>query len=135
MIQSALVARLESVSGVTSIAADRIYPLMIPQHVYSEATKQPCIVYTRTNVQRRPTFCTSVGLIATGFRVDSYARTYVQAVELAAAVKTALIDFTGSWGSPAQTISRVMLDNEFDLLDPEPGLYRVSQTYTVWHIE
>lgn len=133
MIQEALYTHLSTDPVVAGLAGARIYPLMIPQHVYNEATRLPCLVYQRLGVDRRPTFCSSEGLIATTVRIDSYARSLGAAAQLGAAVRESLIDYTGAMG--AVTVKKVLMETELDLLDVEPGLYRVSQTYSVWHLE
>lgn len=133
MIQEGLYTFLAASSAVATIVGTRIYPLMIPQHAYDELTKLPCLVYARVSVDRQPKFCGTDALARSLVRVDSYARSYADATALAAAVYDALIDYSGAMGS--ETVKKVLADSEFDLLDVEPGLYRVTQTFSIWHIE
>lgn len=131
MIQEALYAHLTTDASVAALADARVYPLMIPQHVYNEASKLPCVVYQRTGMDLPINTCGAEALAGTSMRIDAYARSYGVAAQLAAAVRDALVNFTGPMG--AVHVSRVNLESELDLLDIEPGLYRVSQTYSIWH--
>lgn len=140
MIQEALYSKLAGAAGVSALVASRIYPLVIPQTVYDEATKRPCIVYSTDGKARHIRFSGTDSLVAGRFTVDCYARTYSAVQQLAAAVRAALVDQRGTWttsSSPQGSVSvqQVFIDNEFDLTDIEPGLYRVSQEYTIWYDE
>ena len=131
MIQEGLFDHLTDDPSVAALAGERVYPLMIPQHVYNEATKLPCVVYARVSVDQPINTCGAEGLAGTLFRIDSYARGYGLACQLGAAVRDALVNHRGPMGTVY--VSRVNLETELDLLDVEPGLYRVSQTYSIWH--
>jgi hypothetical protein len=131
MIGEALFTHLSTDVVVGALVGSRIYPLMIPQHVYNEATKLPCVVYQRSGLDQPINTCGAEALVGTSMRVDSYARSYGLAVQLGAAVRDSLVNHSGPMGSVH--VSRVNLESELDLLDSEPGLYRVSQTYSIWH--
>lgn len=131
MIQEGIYSHLSGDAGVAPLAGTRIYPLVIPQRVYNEATRLPCLVYARVGVDQPINTCGAEALAGSSFRIDSYARSYGAAHALAAAVRDAMVNYSGAMG--AAHVSRVNLETELDLLDIEPGLYRVSQTYSVWH--
>lgn len=132
-IKRGLYAFLSAEAGIAAIAGDRIWPEVIPDQVFDTASKRPCLVYRRNSAARSVTFCRTVGLIASTFDIDCYAKTYDGAEQLAAAVRSALTDYTGMMGSVP--VNRVFLDQDFDLLDIEPGLFRVVLTFTIWHDE
>ncbi len=78
-------------------------------------------------------YCGTSRLTAGTFQIDSYAEQYVAAVSLAAAVRAALLDFQGMLnGVP---VRHAFVETEGDLLDPEPGIFRVSQTWVIWYSE
>jgi len=132
MIQEALYAHLAADASVAALAGTRIYPLAIPQHVYNEASKLPCLVYQRVGGDQPIDTCGAPDYAGTSVRIDAYARNYGDAAALADAVRAALVNHTGLMGSVH--VSRVNLEgNALDLLDVEPGLYRVSRTYSIWH--
>ena len=133
MIEEALVSRLVADPTVAGLAGDRIFPLLIPQALYAEASRQPCLVYQRTSTDTDATFCETIGLRATQIQIDAYARRYQEARELGRAAREALTDFRGDVSG--LHIDRVTLANEFDGLDEEPGLYRRSLTFLVWFTE
>lgn len=114
--------------------------MLIPQQVYSEATKQPCLVYTIDTDERQALFGESGTQVRGRLQVDCYARTYAQVQTVAAAVRDALLDFTGLMQgntSPLTSvrIHRFLLESENALMDEEPGLYRVMQRFIVWYNE
>jgi hypothetical protein len=140
MISDSLYNYLSNNAGVSALVGTRIFPLVIPQQSYDEATKQPCLVYTMDTDQRQVRFAGSDTLVRGRLTVDCYATRYIQSQALAAAARSALIDFSGSMQaatSPLSSVSvqRIFLDNETSLTDENPGLYRVMQRYIVWYDE
>lgn len=113
-------------------APNRIYPLVIPQKVPHGAAQLPGVVYSITSVERQLTYCGTSGLIRTRLSVDCYDDNYDDARALAAAVRAVLLDFTGLLGG-TEDVRHMALETEIDLQDPEPGLYRVNQSWAVWH--
>lgn len=114
--------------AVAALVVDRMYPLVIPQ-----GGRQPCIVYAKQGRNVQQLFCGADGLHMTMFDIDCYATIYDDAVALANAVTARLRNFSGTMG--ATRVPRVFLETEFDLSDLEPGTYRQSQTWAVWHYE
>lgn len=131
-IKAGLYTYLTSVGGVTAIAGDRVYPKVIPDQVYDEASKRPCVVFSVDDTERSRTFCGTIGLRRVRVALDSYARTYEGAEALAEALRTAMIDYTGYMGSTY--VEQTDSENDFDV-DPdlEPGIFRVRQVYVIWH--
>lgn len=113
---------------------DRVFPQVIPQKVPGGAAQIPAVVYERRVVQRQVTYCGTSGLVRTTVSLDCYAASYDEAQDLAAAVRGALIDYSGLLGGIVD-VRAASLDTEFDVQDFEPGLYRVSQSWTFWHTE
>jgi hypothetical protein len=129
MIQAALYSFLSSLSP--TLVGTRVYPMVIPESTRGDATKLPCIVYQRVGHNQPHDTCGAEGLAGTSMRIDCYATSYAASVTLADAVRVELAGFSGTMGSVR--VSRINLESQIDLMDPEPGLYRVAQTYTIWH--
>ncbi len=126
-IKSALATYLHS------LVSGRVYPDVLPLHA---TPVYPAITYIRSGTQRSKTFCGTDGMIRSTFQIDVWAVTYAEADSTAIQVKIALIDFVGMMGgSPGTDVRDLALDSESDFFDPEPGLYRVSMTYGIWHQE
>lgn len=125
------VTLVETVSPVTALIGDRIFPLVTPQQVFDGADRRPCLVYRSASVQRGKTFCATDDLKSEAISVDCYAVTYDGAKALADALIAGVLDFSGVSGG--SHFGAVFLENEFDLMDLEPGLYRRNLTFTVWH--
>lgn len=133
MIAEGLFYYLSQNGGVSAIVAARIFPLVIPQATAATLLRQPCLVYTRLEVRRQQKFCGTDGLVRSEFQLDCYATTYAGSQNLAAATRAALIDFRGVMGSV--DVRTTFLDSEHDLVEPDPGLYRVVQRFILWHDE
>jgi hypothetical protein len=139
MIEEGLVQRLLADANVAAIvggAVNRIYPLVMPQRDKGQPANVPCVVYRRLSASRGMTFCEQDDLVNGTFQFDSYAANYTTARQLARHVRRRLVDFTGTLTDSDTThVDRIWLSTELDLDDPEPGLFRVSQTFTVWYRE
>ena len=119
---------------VRAMIQDRVYHQRIPQHVFDKGGNiMDCAVYQRTGGRPDVTFCESGGLVAGQYQVDSYSPDDVRFVQLARAIRKALVDYSGPMG--AVTVKKVFLETDFDTPEPEPGLYRRTQTYTIWYAE
>lgn len=134
MIETGLSQFLKShpVVGPLLVDADltRIFPLIIPEHVRGEARKQPCIVYQRINTYRSGTFCATDSLANVDMQMDCYAKSYVDVKNLAKKLRESLVDYTGLMGTVQ--VDKVFISVEFDLVETDTGLFRVSQTYSIW---
>lgn len=128
ILEQGLFAFLSADTAISAIVADRIFPLM------QRGDAQPSLVYSRVAAQRTQRLCNTTDPALRGaFQIDSYAKTYEEVKELADIVRQTLVDFAGDMGGTH--VSTVILDTEIDMLDPEPGLYRVLQTYFIWFVE
>jgi hypothetical protein len=124
--EASLFSYLSTNAGITALVVKRVYPGIIPQ-----SGVQPCIVYNKQGRDRQQLFCGVDGLLMTRVEIDSYATTYLQSVTLANAVTAALENFEGDMSGTE--VPKVFLENEIDLSDIEPGLYRQSQSWAFWH--
>lgn len=136
MINQALFQHLAADVAVAALVGTRIHPLVIPQRIAASTQRVPAVVYSTSGVERGVSYCGTDALVRSTIAIDCYAAGYDAARALATAVRTALVDFSGPMGSatvvPVRTCN---IETEFDLMDIEPGLYRVSQQWTIWHEE
>ena len=136
MIGKALFQHLVGTAGVAALVGTRVHPLVIPQRIAATSQRVPAIVYSVSGVDRAVSYCSTDRLVRRAVGIDNYAAEYDSAHAVADAVRAALVDFSGPMGSttvvPVRTCN---IETEFDLMDIEPGLYRVSQQWTIWHEE
>jgi hypothetical protein len=126
-----LFAYLSTVPAVTAIAAQRIHPDKIPQHDLDGPVRVPAVVYARSSVEEQMTFCGPDDLVRITMSVDSYALAYDDAEALADAVRKALVGFSGQMGPVL--VNALQPDTEsVPGPDPEPGLFRVYQSFNIW---
>lgn len=133
MIEQGLFQYLSNVGPVRALLQERpdfvrLYHLIIPQ-----GGKAPCVVAQFTDFERDQTYCGTIRVVRASIQLDSYGTEYFEALELAAAVRTALTDFRGTMGSVE--VKSATLQTERDLEEPEPGLYRRWQDWSLWYVE
>lgn len=132
MIEAGLFEFLSSVTPIRDVIAEpslvRIYNLVVPQE-----GRFPCLVLQWTFDPRNQTQCGTIRIVNATVQIDSYAAQYFDAIDLASLVRLALTDFTGMWGEVA--IRSCTLQTERDLEDPEPGLFRRFQAWSIVFVE
>lgn len=135
-LKAELVASTATAAYIAGVggAPDRVYPLVMPQKIPHGTRQIPALVYARNSVERQQLYCGTSGLVRSRLSIDSYDETYDGAQELATAVRETLQDFQGLLGGIVD-VRNAFLESEIDLQDIEPGLYRVSQSWAVWHVE
>lgn len=107
-----------------------------------QKTRQPASVQQRSGTGRQTRSCTVDGAVAVSLRLDHYGKTWQQMTELARAWRLALSPdnvsypvYMGGVVGVGLKVKAAVLDNEFDLDDPDPGLFRRCQLWTFWIFE
>lgn len=121
-------AYLVTVPAVTDLVAHRIYHNRAP-----EGARDTYAVWQRPGGQRQPMFCGTDDTVGGEYQVDIYSYDDVKCLNAARAIRDALIDHAGPMGSV--NVKKILLTNDFDSVDPDPGLNRRTQFYTVWYAE
>lgn len=129
ILEESLFSFLSSDTAVGAFIDDRVFGQVRPQ-----TAKLPAIVYTRVSpTQRSQTMCKTDSKVRASFHLECQDKTYLGSKQLAKAVRQTLTDFTGDMNGTR--VSSVALDDEFDVVDPDPGVYGVSQIYFIWFTE
>ena len=112
-------------------SAPAVFTVLRPQ-----ASTLPCVLVTRTQTERQTLFCGTDNLLAADFQIDSYASDGT-VYDVAVQVRKALLNYVGTMGtdSPGVYVDQVRLQNEFPLVDPDPGVIRMSQLFNFWYQE
>ncbi len=126
MIEEGLTTLLTTDSALNALIAGRVYALLAPQ-----STPQPFMVFFKISDVASGGYCAQDPMVLSAFQFDSYATSFKEALRIAAALRSALIDFRGPMGSTH--VGSIRQEGELQLLDPEPGLFRVSTTLFIWH--
>lgn len=138
MIEKALFLHLAADPAIDALvgngAVHRIFPHVIPQKVPDGAAQLPCILYELRSVNRDVGYCGTHRLVRASYQLDAIATSYEASRILAAAIRDALIDFSGLMGG-LTAVSTCSLESEFTLQDFEPGFYRSSQSWFIWYVE
>jgi hypothetical protein len=102
---------------VTAICGDRISPL-----IKAQGELLPNVTLQRTEVDPKNHLSGHAGIDSTVVQLDAWAETDQEARDLADACRQAMQD------------AGYLMLNEFDNYEPgtDPGLYQVTQTFSVW---
>jgi hypothetical protein len=111
----------------------RVYFDMIPQHVYADATRLSCLVINTFGSDREMNSCETLDQVTRRVQIDAYARSRHDANLLADATRAALVDYDGDMGGTF--IDFIRIDDEWNQLDPEPGLFRRCLRLRIRHHE
>lgn len=130
MIEEGLYSRMTMYAPLVARIGTRVYPMVVPQSKPHEVL-HPCVVYQLIGRERQQRYCGTDRVVRSLYQVDTYAVSYLAAKEVAELVVACLIDFRGTMGDVF--VHHISLETEFDLDDPEPGFYRVSKTFGIWH--
>lgn len=128
-----LASLLASFPAVAATFGSRVYPLIMPARVHGDPSGFPCVVYTFVGGRVGYTFCAPDELIASRVQFDVYDRSYTDAVEAAAVLRGALLGYFGT--VDGTFYDRIAIEADRDTIEPDPGLYRVTQEYSVWFRE
>lgn len=115
--------------AINAIVSGRIFHM-----VASQQAALPRLVMQRLVIEPPVrTQCYTSKLQRAHVQIDSYSQKIEDSYILARAVRNEIIDFDGFMG--AVRVQNVQLSNESPLVDPDPGIMRVSQTWLFWYLE
>jgi len=126
MIEEGLFDRLKADSALRALINERVYALLAPQRVDA-----PFVVFSKISDVVGGTYCAQDLMTEAVYQFDSYAKSYKEALQVAEALKDCLIDFRGAMGGTH--VASIRQEGEVQLLDPEPGYFRVSTSLVIWH--
>ena len=132
MIEDAVYTVLSANTGVTGIAANHIYPALLPQ----EPT-YPALTYTFISEVTVPAMGTDIGIVRRRLQISCWDLTITGAQTLADAVTTALSRYqgtvTGSWGT--LTINDVFREGVHDLFDEQARKFQRAVDFEIIYQE
>lgn len=128
MLEESIAGFLMDDTAIGAYIEGRVYGQIAPSK-----SPLPRIVYSRISTRRTQTLCGTDTTARAVVQIDSYDKTYKGAHLLATAIRKTLTDFSGDMRGTR--VSTVTMESDIDLDDPDPGLYRVSQTYFFWFTE
>lgn len=128
IFEKSLFAFLSGDTALGALIEGRVFGL-----IQSPDSAQPSIIYARRGTSRTQTHCATDSKVRVTISIDCYDKSYLGVKELADVVRRTLSDFTGDmYGTQ---VSSVSMDSEEDVPVPEPGLFGVSQVYSIWFLE
>lgn len=120
-------------AAVAGLLSDRVYPELLPQN--DDGTwNLPAAVFIRLGGDRQKMFCQTDSLVQATYLVTAFDYTYDAAVLLIRAIGRRMVDYCGPMGDVQ--VDTVLLTNDSSLdVAPVPGLFRRSETFTIWYRE
>jgi len=129
-----LYAHLIASAGVAALVGQRVYAQLIPQQVRGDPKAYPCAVFSLVSLVDASTQCETIPVPQGTWQIDAYAMDRDSAVLLASEIRRAMVDYVGLMGDVH--VSSCKRSTCFDVgPEPEPGLYRRTQTFTIWYAE
>lgn len=107
-IEAAIYSLVLADAAVAALVLDRLFPLTLPAD-----ERQAAIVYEHTGSDEAITTDGAVGLVQAQFRFSCYAATHASAIELAAALRAALQDYSDT--AAGVTVQHVRILSRGDL--------------------
>ncbi len=120
--------------AVVALTQQRIYAQLMPQHEQDGPQDLPCVTFTLVGSLRHRTLCGTNRLVEGTWQFDAWSDDRDEAVALGASLRRELVDYTGLMGDTFVDMVALSVENDAGP-DPEPGLYRRSQTFTIWYLE
>lgn len=139
MIHQPLALYLRADAGVQAVIGvgddARYFEGTITQKVPGGKLRIPALLIRSIDVpDRQQVFCGTVGTLRATVTIDCYDASARGAWLVAGAVRGALLDFRGVMSGTLR-VRIITLELETELDDPDPGLYRIRQSWAVWFTE
>ena len=136
MIEAGLHQRLAADSGVSAIAADRIFPVILPETMLNPDATVPAAM-TYQVITKVPMYTLSDGVVLVTARVQltCWATTYGSAKSLMAAVDASLDEYSGTLPDETEVQNAWRENGSRDGYDKDARLYSVSADYFVIYAE
>jgi uncharacterized protein DUF3168 len=128
MIEQGLVTYLLANPGLSALIGNRLHEKVLPQN-----PTVPAIVWQLISDPHEQTHSGPSELAHPRFQFACWAKTTLEAVQVARALRLALNGYAGAMGAE-ETFGSFLLD-QHDFPDPETGLTRRIADYRIWHKE
>lgn len=119
---------LIAATAITDLVGERIFGML-----REPGARLPAVLIQRIHTARQELFCGVSELVSADLQIDSFAIDSDGAWTLARALRLLFKNFSGNMGPTL--VDKVFLINEFPMIDPDPGIMRVVQTYNFWYVE
>lgn len=132
MIEIAFRQYLLSISAITDIVADRVTIMRLFQN-----TDFPALTYLIESVYRVESQKGGTGLVRTRMQLDHYAKSMLDARNLATITRKVLQGYRGTMGTGANlvNVSQIRFQSELSFYHQDVNNYRIVHDYHIWHDE
>lgn len=127
-LEAAIYTRLAAYGNLTALTSTRFYPVIVPQN-----PTYPLVTYQRTDGPREHCISEDSNAVCPTLQIDSWGKTYASAKAVATQVRAALQRWDDASALPV--VLDCLLESDEDNYEPDAGVFRVSQTWEIWHRE
>lgn len=136
MIEDGLVALITSDTRFSTIAADRLFPVVLPETLLDPTTPAPTsATYQVISSIPDRTLDGPTSMVTARVQIDTWAQAYGDAKALAKAVKDILDAYTGTLPDGTHVDDAWRDNTGTDGFDPDSRLYRVQADYKLIYTE
>ena len=129
MIDANLYTFLNAQTVVTDIVSSRIYPEILE----SDPT-YPAITYRIESHDFDRTFEGNGGFVRSDYMLDAWSQTHSGAITLSNAIRTALMNHSGSFGGI--NVNKILVSSgPVTVFEDSVEAYRITQIFSIWHKE
>lgn len=128
IVEVAFKQLLEANAALALRVGSRIYPVRLPDEV-----DLPALSFFRAATETSHTHDGPSGLTGPLFQVSVWAKSYLEAAEIADLVRLALDGFKGSQANVE--ISGIFLRTQHDTFEDATRIYQRPMDFEVWHAE
>lgn len=143
LIEEALFSMLDADAAIANIVGNNIFPVTLPQYLQKEQAANPsypAVVFSLVSRQRSDTHDGPTGLVESQYGFACLSRKYLEAKQLAEAVRLALHGQAAAMQAIyGDDVKGIYLDDEADdyIFDEVESLslYEVAMTFVIQHSE
>jgi len=136
VIETGIYSLITANAGFTAIADGRIYPLIMPDDLTASlpvtppAVFPPAATYKAISSITQYTMGGSVGMVTTRMQFDCFASDYLDAKNIATAIRLVLENYTGTL-TDGTFVNAIWVANVTDSYESDVRLYRTSIDFKI----
>ncbi len=125
-LESGIYTRLSGYANLTALVLARIYPKVIPQDCLL-----PAVEFQKISETPEHAMGSDPSIRQSRIQVSAFAETYSEVKAVSAQIKAALSRYSGT--SSGTVIQDIFFEGDYDLYEPDTGIYHAPSDFIVWY--
>ena len=134
MLESGLYSFITANAGFTALAANRLFPLILPDSLIASTSLPPSATYQTISSVTDYTNDGSTGCVKARVQFDCFASDYADAKTLSNTIRLVLEGYAGTLPNGPPVLA-IWTDNMTDSYSQDTRLYRVSADYRIVYVQ